>query len=378
MAYRLRMPAEIGDWLTELAGSQPEAAAETVATLLALMSSDAIPGPPLVTEPDEPALVPADPREELDQHYQQMLEVLQHVRREVADVSTTRRRTEIQLSAPDLDPAVRPVLERQLEVTRQLVAALMERGHRLQLVIDRFRTGKEAAKALATAAEARALLKDLIGIQDATPEAEDIDRAASQSAARVEQLLAEARRLLTPVQESARNSAASRPETDVLELRSDPLGSDARILFAEEPIGTVTLLTALEDADAVDAHRDMAIDLAGELLAEMRDEGWPTDCLHFEDPAALIARFFPGRERELTRRAATLGTAMTPAGLRERAGLAVPELAERAGLSESVVASIETHGARHADAEDLAAYARAAGATLRLTVEVDGTEHIVL
>jgi hypothetical protein len=28
MAFRLRMPAEIGDWLAELAGSQPEAAAE--------------------------------------------------------------------------------------------------------------------------------------------------------------------------------------------------------------------------------------------------------------------------------------------------------------------------------------------------------------
>jgi phage shock protein A len=401
MAYRLRMPAEIGDWLTEVAGSQPEAAAETVAALLTLMAADGIPGPPLVTEPDRSDPVPADPRELLDQQYQQMLEVLQHVRREVADASASRKRTEIQLSAPDLDSVLRPVLERRLAAARQLEAALMQRGQRLHHVVDRFRTDKEVAKAMATATEAQARIKDMIATLDAMPDAAELDRAASESATRLEQVLAEARRLLALVQESVPNSGApdagrrsgdrdrlaahtaaarsrSRPEGDVLELRPDPLGSDARIFFAEEPIGTITLLTALEDTDAVIAHRDMAVELACELLEEIRDDGWPTDTLQIDDSTALVARFLPGRESELFRRATAFGTATTLARLREQAGLTVPELAERPELNESRVKRLELEGARGAKVEVLAAYARALGGTLRLTVDLDGAEHIVL
>ncbi len=40
----------------------------------------------------------------------------------------------------------------------------------------------------------------------------------------------------------------------MVELRPDPLGSGSRILFAEEPTGTITLLAVLEDDAAVDEH----------------------------------------------------------------------------------------------------------------------------
>src|ERR1700733_4874776 len=105
------MPAQIGDWLPRPAGPPPEAAAEGGAPLLALMRADAIPGPPLVTDPDPPEhgrAAAADPREALDQSYQQLLEVLQNVRREVSDAATSRKRTELRLEAAGLDPTLRP------------------------------------------------------------------------------------------------------------------------------------------------------------------------------------------------------------------------------------------------------------------------------
>jgi hypothetical protein len=66
MGYRLRMPAEIADWLAGLASSEPEAAAEVGAALVALMGAATVPGPPLVTAADpvpgaDPACVTSRP-----------------------------------------------------------------------------------------------------------------------------------------------------------------------------------------------------------------------------------------------------------------------------------------------------------------------------
>lgn len=164
----------------------------------------------------------------------------------------------------------------------------------------------------------------------------------------------------------------------MVELRPDPLGSDTRILFAEEPTGTITLLAVLEDEAAVDEHHYAALDLACQLLEEIRDDGWPAGGLGFDEPAAFIARFYPGRHDELTRRAARLGRTTLLARLRESAGLAAPAMTEHGGLSQDSVRIIDEYGARHADVADVAAYARALGGTLRLIVDLDGTEHIVL
>src|ERR1700733_1697373 len=128
MAYRLRMPAEIGDWLAELAGAAPEAAAEVGAALLALMHANAIPGPPLVIDPDEPVAAPVDLRESLDLTYQQLLENLQLVRREIADVTTLRSGLLVTLAEPDLDPHMRAALDRQLAAAQELETVLGRRG----------------------------------------------------------------------------------------------------------------------------------------------------------------------------------------------------------------------------------------------------------
>jgi hypothetical protein len=382
MAYRLRMPAEIGDWLAELAGSAPEAAAEVGAALLALMHADAIPGPPLVLDPDEPVPVPVDPRESLDLTYQQLLENLQLVRREIADMTTQRSGLLVALADADLDPEIRTALDRQLAAAQELETVLGRRSHRLQVLVDAFRTQKETAKALATAAEAQARIQqavaELAPAEAAGPDPEAVDRSATESAERAERLQAEAMRLLGILRDAdgpVSASSADRPESDVLELRPDPLGSDVRILFAEEPTGTVTLLTVLEDADAVDEHRDTAIRLASELLELIRDEGWPTASLQFEDGDSVVARFLPGRGPDLAARAAALSTAVTLATLREHAGLTASELAQRAGLDEYFVKIIEAHSLRHADVETVAAYARALGGTLRATISLDGTDY---
>jgi hypothetical protein len=380
MAFRLRMPAEIGDWLAGFAGSEPEAAAETGAALLALMSSDVIPGPPLVTDPDELAPLPADPRELLDDQYQRLLDELQPLRRELAETAYERERTERLLQGADPGSPLRAHLEQRLDAARQLEAALRRRTELLQQHIDAFRTHKETAKAVVTAEEARlriqAAMREAGLGEEAGPATVDPDLAASEAAARLEQARAEAFRLVG-IDPSA-DRGPTRPEADVLELRPDPLGSDPRILFAEEPTGTVTLLAVLEDDAAVTEHREAAIDLACELLEEIRDDGWPTDCLDFDDGDAVAARFFPGRGAELTRRAVALGRATSLTRLRERAGLSVPALAERGGPSQDTIGLIDEHGPRQADVEGVAAYARALGGTLRLTIDLDGTEHTIL
>jgi len=353
--YRLRMPAEIGAWLTELAGSRPEAAAEVGAALAALMTADCIPDGPLVADPGAAPPVPADARELLDFQFQQLLEEAQHLQRELAEAEHERERTSRLLAAADPATELHPYLERRMAAAEQLCEALRRRAERVQSHVDAFRTRKETAKAIVTAAAAGLRAREALQAAGMDPAEGEAVRLAGTG-----------------------NRAAARPESDVFELSPDPLASGVRILFAEEPTGTITLLTALEDAAASDAHRDTAIDIACELLQEIRDEGWPTESLGFDTADTLIERFFPGRGADLVRRAAALGRATSLGRLRKAAGLTATTLAERGGLSHDTIGRIDRHGARHADAGDLAAYARALGGTLRLTVDLDGREHTIL
>jgi len=368
--YRLRMPAEIGAWLTELAGSRPEAAAEVGAALAALMTADCIPDGPLVADPGAAPPVPADARELLDFQFQQLLEEAQHLQRELAEAEHERERTSRLLAAADPATELHPYLERRMAAAEQLCEALRRRAERVQSHVDAFRTRKETAKAIVTAAAAGLRAREALQAAGMDPAEGE---AAGDLAVRLELARAEAVRLA-----GTGNRAAARPESDVFELSPDPLASGVRILFAEEPTGTITLLTALEDAAASDAHRDTAIDIACELLQEIRDEGWPTESLGFDTADTLIERFFPGRGADLVRRAAALGRATSLGRLRKAAGLTATTLAERGGLSHDTIGRIDRHGARHADAGDLAAYARALGGTLRLTVDLDGREHTIL
>jgi hypothetical protein len=387
------MPAQIGDWLADLAGADPESAAEVGAALLALMTAGAIPGRPLVIASDElpPSLYPepdeaADPREALDLSYHHMLEGLQKIRREVADAATSRHSIEIQLRADNLDQAMRAALERQLAAARGLETALTRPSQQLQLLVDRFRTAKETAKAVATATEASARIKDALDAFDAVPDAEDATPRADDIERVRSPLRADAGRRPPPAYGALRASdpaaaregvagPVSRPAKDVLELHADPLGSGSRILFAEEPTGTLTLLAVLDDARAVGEHHDSAIDLAGRLLAEIRDEGWPAESLELTNTESFTRHFFAGRGPELTARATSLTAVTLLTNLRERHELSMAQVAGRAGLSEGQVKLLELQGARDAEVEVLAAYVRALGGSLRLTASIDGLDY---
>ncbi|MER7008062.1 PspA/IM30 family protein [Dactylosporangium sp. NPDC000555] len=126
-----------------------------------------------------------DPREVLDYSYERQLEMLTKVRRGVADVATSRKRLDLQLTqlqqaadrlreqaaqAVDLgrDDLAREALTRRAAVTAQMgditaqrdaltteEAKLTTAATRLQAKVEAFRTRKETIKATYTAAEAQ-------------------------------------------------------------------------------------------------------------------------------------------------------------------------------------------------------------------------------
>ncbi|MEU4211387.1 PspA/IM30 family protein [Streptomyces sp. NPDC026206] len=126
-----------------------------------------------------------DPRETLDYSYQKQLELLQKVRRGVADVATSRKRLELQLNqlqtqstkleeqgrkalALGREDLAREALTRRaalqqqvsdLETQHQTLQGEEEKltlaSQRLQAKVDAFRTKKETIKATYTAAQAQ-------------------------------------------------------------------------------------------------------------------------------------------------------------------------------------------------------------------------------
>ena len=314
------MTAELGDWLTELGESAPATAAVVAGALIAvLVSADpaelAVVSVPGRAEPGRTEDDFGDPRAAVDHTYQQRLEELQHWRREVADKAMLRRGAELRLSeqqAAGADPAVIRSLEERLVAAQQREAALAHTSERLQAEVDAYRAAKETAKAIYTAAEAQLRIAETIEAAGGEPEADlaklrDQCRAAEQ---RLRQLSppTETRFLIRPGSDRIepvhpaeteprsppRPKRAAKPAPGLLELRADPVDTDIRILFAEEPAGTVTLLAVLEGREAISEHGTEAIRLASDLLTEIR-HGWPADVdeVSFEDSAAFLARLSP-------------------------------------------------------------------------------------
>jgi hypothetical protein len=399
MGYRLRMPAEIGEWLADLAGTEPETAIEIGAAITALINSSQEPGPPLVTEtePDTPPGPDADPRELLDYLYQQLLEALQHVRSEVADIANQQWRLHVQLEVAGLDPAMRAALERQLEAADKLKPLVDLRARRLQTLVDAMRTEKETAKAMYTAAEARARIDDAAGElvrhqvirQDKSGYAlglvdepgPDNEPAASEWTARLEKLVDRAREVLAVADADNPDEAppaAGQSRESVRELHADPLGSGARVLFAVEPADTIVLLTVLENAEAVEQHENAAIDGAADLLDQIREGGWPPGDdeadLEFAGTDQFLTRFFPQARADVVARAAALAGLTDLAALRAARNLSVADLARRVGLRPDAAGAAEAD-LPSAEIGEVAAYVRGLGGTLRLTVSLDGKQH---
>ncbi len=169
-----------------------------------------------------------DPRETLDYSYEKQLEMLQKVRRGVADVATSRKRLELQMQqlqnsgdklqqqasqavAAGRDDLAREALTRRSGVTQQMTdlqtqhAALQAEeekltlaAQRLQAKVDAFRTRKETIKATYTAAEAQTKIGEAFaGISEemgdvglAMQRAEDKTAQMQARAGAVDELLA--------------------------------------------------------------------------------------------------------------------------------------------------------------------------------------------
>ena len=161
-----------------------------------------------------------DPREVLDYSYEQQLEMVQKVRRGVADVATSRKRvelqlTQLQLSADKLqgqaqqalgagrEDLARAALIRRAAVTSQISdlqgqqASLQAEEEKLTLAAQRlqakvaaFRTRKETIKAAYTAAEAETRIGEAVsGISE---EMGDIGMAMQRAQDKTEQMQARA------------------------------------------------------------------------------------------------------------------------------------------------------------------------------------------
>ena len=169
-----------------------------------------------------------DPRETLDLSYQKQLELLQKVRRGVADVATSRKRLELQMKQlQDQSDKHETQARRALEVGREDLAreALSRRGgiqqqitdlqtqyaalqgeeekltrasQSLQAKVDAFRTKKETIKATYTAAEAQTKIGEAFsGISEemgdvglAIQRAEDKTQTMQARAGAIDELLA--------------------------------------------------------------------------------------------------------------------------------------------------------------------------------------------
>ncbi len=184
-----------------------------------------------------------DPRETLDYSYQTQLELLQKVRRGVADVATSRKRVELQinqlqLSSDKLDrqardalavgreDLARDALTRKAGVQSQLndlntqytalqgeEEKLTGASQRLQAKVDAFRTKKETIKATYTAAEAQTRINEAFtGISE---EMGDVGLAIQRAEDKTEQMKARAGALDELMASGALDDMVGGPRDDI-------------------------------------------------------------------------------------------------------------------------------------------------------------------
>ena len=193
-----------------------------------------------------------DPRETLDYSYQTQLELLQKVRRGVADVATSRKRVELQVnqlqqSSNKLDRQARDSLAAGREdlareaLTRKAGHAtqlddlqtqyaslqseeekLTQASQRLQTKVDAFRTRKETIKATYTAAEAQTRINEAFtGISE---EMGDVGLAIQRAEDKTEQMKARAGAIDELMASGALNDMVSGPHDDI-QAELDRLGA---------------------------------------------------------------------------------------------------------------------------------------------------------
>jgi phage shock protein A len=184
-----------------------------------------------------------DPRETLDYSYQTQLELLQKVRRGVADVATSRKRVELQVNtlqqnaakldrqardslAAGREDLAREALTRKAGLLTQLgdlqtqyaslqgeEEKLTMASQRLQAKVDAFRTRKETIKATYTAAEAQTRINEAFtGISE---EMGDVGLAIQRAEDKTAQMQARAGAIDELMASGALDDMVSGPHDDI-------------------------------------------------------------------------------------------------------------------------------------------------------------------
>ena len=420
MGRKLRMSGEIGDWLTDLCADDVAAAAEVGAAVVTLLDAPDLPGPALVTDLAlHPAPTPAQQAAALEAAQQSMQWALRLARTAATEAATDVRRAAHDVRElerePHHDRAELAARRRRLAGARLFEQKVTGHSERSEREVDAFSARAEAARGSYEAAVAAWDLQ--VGVaagQRAAGSAEDTSEsraAAAESVARaalhqLQLLLAEAPRLVRRISDGtaatvlaanepdqpAAEAPADSPERGepslapgLLELRADPLGGDIRLLFAMEPADTVTVLAVLEGEGAVRVHRDKALSLASDLLAEIRSGEWPpaqatstADIeLTLEDSAGFLDKFFAQSAAVVRRRAAVRASADTLTELRQQRGLSIQDLAEATGITQERLSLIEDGGLQVAEVREAVACIRALGGQLDLSAGFDGEQHVL-
>jgi PspA/IM30 family/Helix-turn-helix domain len=424
MSYRLLIHNRVRDWLTDLRGAEPEVARVIGEALLAMIEAGESLGPPVVLPLESVLRSPDDPREALDYSYERQLELLQRVRRGVADVATSRKRVELQVSqlernaaklvrqvqdaldagredvAGDAQMRAAAVQEQLSELRNQLGAlrgeeeGLVAASQRLQVKVDAFRTRKEAIQAGYAADEASRSVREAFaeigedaGDLEVVYAGAEISSATGDAPASASELLEDTpEHTPTAKGDSGRADEGGAIPPGLMELRPGaPDRLRAGLLFAVEPQDTAVLLAWVEDpGGSLDEYQEV-IRLAASRLAMARSgaasgAAAPPGAFIAYDAESFLDEFFPGEETEVEIGAAVLAArhrAHTLAAARQRMRLTQAQVAARMHVRQERVSAIERAEPGATEVRTLAAYVQALGGRLEIIADIDG-ERVVL
>lgn len=415
MGFQLRMHSEIRDRLTDLRSTEPELARLVGEAVLALLDAGDSLGAPLVVPLASALQPPEDPREALDYSYQRQLEHLTKVRRGVADVATSRKSTELQISqleqqagklsgqrerALEAGQAVlaqeadlrQATVQGQLSGLREQLLALTSEeeklttaSQRLQGKVEAFRVRKESLKAAYTAAEASQSAREafaLAGVDTDDPGAMNADAAAgfASATATASEVVQKIRELTPPFPlDTGPDQDGIHPPAGLMELRPGaPDDARAGLLFVVEPTDTAVLVAWVNDPGGPPGRYRDVIELAASRLPP---EGTspPADFISY-NAESLLDEFFPGEGTEVEVGAGALvarDRARTLAEARQRMKLTQAQVADRMNVRQERVSAIERAEPGATEVRTLAAYVRALGGQLEIIAHLGG-ERILL
>jgi DNA-binding XRE family transcriptional regulator len=407
MTDAFRMAAEVRTWLHALCASDPATARLAGQAVVALLDHETGLGPPLLAA--LPAGGDPDPRMALDQAYQRNLDMLNGVRRGIADIATARQRVELQMNQP-WSTSAQDELARLRANYAELAHAeekLTADSQRLQAWLEDFRARKETLKAGYTAAEAQRTVNEAYAAfagagtppevpypdaDEAVARAHSAAYAFTEIADELGQSLRGPRSGAGP-QDEVRPGTAAMPGQEahrprLLILRPCAPGClRVRLVFAAEPGGDagpaqVVLLTATAShGGPLAAPEELVAALARyrQARGDAADEDAGSGHIAYDRPS-FLGEFFPGQEDELTQGAAALVAGNQPlelAELRLRAGLTQVQVAQRLGVRQERVSALERGDPGAVEVRTLAAYVEALGGRLEISADL-GADRVLL